>query len=116
MAGEPLKEHNEPIGRPLSGGQAKQLINEAGFACRSRRSQDAMAHIDFRGGAVMDGVLTIVTWPKEMRGASMTLAQEVRRGDEVLVAADVMVAAVRGGRAVRIPDELRAALTIWAWK
>jgi acyl-CoA thioester hydrolase len=40
----------------------------------------------------------------------MTLAQEVRRGSEVLVAADVMVAAVRGERAVRIPDELRAAL------
>jgi acyl-CoA thioester hydrolase len=67
--------------------------------------------IDFLGGAVMDDVLTIVTRPKEMRGASMTLAQEVRRGDEVLVTADVMVAAVRGGRAVRIPDELRAALT-----
>ncbi|MBB3021622.1 acyl-CoA thioester hydrolase [Microvirga lupini] len=68
-------------------------------------------NIDFRGGAVMDDVLTIVTRPKEMRGASMTLAQEVRRGEEVLVAADVMVAAVRGGRAVRIPDELRAALS-----
>ena len=53
----------------------------------------------------MDDVLAIVTWPKEMRGASMTLAQEVRRGAEVLVAA------VRG-RAVQIPDELRAALTI----
>jgi acyl-CoA thioester hydrolase len=69
-------------------------------------------NIDFLGGAVMDDVLTIVTRPKEMRGASMTLAQEVRRRDEVLVTADVMVAAVRGGRAVRIPDELRAALTI----
>jgi acyl-CoA thioester hydrolase len=68
--------------------------------------------IEFLGGAVMDDVLTIVTRPKEMRGASMTLAQEVRRGDEVLVTADVMVAAVRGGRAVRIPDELRAALTV----
>ncbi len=66
--------------------------------------------IDFRGAAVMDDVLTVVTWPKEMRGASMTLSQEVRRGDEVLVAADVMVAAVREGRAVRIPDELRAVL------
>jgi acyl-CoA thioester hydrolase len=69
-------------------------------------------NIDFRGGAVMDDVLTVVTRPKEMRGASMTLAREVRRGDEVLVTADVMVAAVRGGRAVRIPDELRAALTL----
>ena len=59
----------------------------------------------------MDDVLAIVTRPKEMRGASMTLAQEVGRSAEVLVAADVMVAAVRGGRAVRISDELRAALT-----
>ncbi|RDI57299.1 tol-pal system-associated acyl-CoA thioesterase [Microvirga subterranea] len=66
--------------------------------------------IDFLGAAVMDDVLTIVTRPKEMRGASMTLAQEVRRGDDVLVAADVVVAAVRDGRAVRIPDHLRAAL------
>ena len=46
MAGDPLKEHDEPIGRALSGGQAKQLIDEAGFACRSRRSQDAMATAD----------------------------------------------------------------------
>jgi acyl-CoA thioester hydrolase len=66
--------------------------------------------IDFRGAAAMDDVLTIVTRPKDMRGASMTLAQEVRRGVEILVAADVLVAAVRDGRAVRIPDELRAAL------
>src|SRR3712207_7797047 len=32
--------------------------------------------IDFLGAAVMDDVLTIVTRPKEMRGASMTLAQD----------------------------------------
>ena len=68
--------------------------------------------IDFRGAAVMDDVLTVVTRPKEMRGASMILAQEVRRGEEVLVTADVMVAAVRDGRAVRIPDELRSALAV----
>jgi len=67
--------------------------------------------IDFLGAAVMDDVLTVVTRPKEMRGASMTLAQEVRRGDDILVTADVVVAAVRDGRAVRIPDHLRAALT-----
>ncbi len=76
------------------------------------RDQHLVAAPDFLGGAVMDDVLTIVTRPKEMRGASMTLSQEVRRGDDVLVAADVTVAAVRGGRAVRIPDELRAALTV----
>ncbi|WP_414471968.1 tol-pal system-associated acyl-CoA thioesterase [Microvirga sp. M2] len=67
--------------------------------------------IDFLGAALMDDVLTVVTKPKEMRGASMTLAQEVLRGEDVLVRADVVVAAVRDGRAVRIPDNLRAALS-----
>lgn len=67
--------------------------------------------IDFLGAALMDDVLTVVTRPKEMRGASMILAQEVRRGADVLVRADVTVAAVREGRAVRIPDHLRAALS-----
>ena len=67
--------------------------------------------IDFLGAALMDDILTVVTRPKEMRGASMTLAQEVRRGGDVLVKADVTVAAVREGRAVRIPDHLRAALS-----
>jgi acyl-CoA thioester hydrolase len=67
--------------------------------------------IDFAGAAFMDDVLTIVTRPKDLRGASMTLAQEVRRGEDLLISADVTVAAVRGGKAVRIPDSLRAALT-----
>ena len=71
-------------------------------------------NIDFLGAAVMDDVLTVVTRSKEMRGASMTLAQEVRRDEDVLVRADVMVAAVRDGRAVRIPDNLRAALSMHA--
>ncbi|QFU15471.1 tol-pal system-associated acyl-CoA thioesterase [Microvirga thermotolerans] len=66
--------------------------------------------IDFLGAAVMDDVLAVVTRPREMRGASMTLSQEVRRGEDVLVTAEVTVAAVRNGRAVRIPDHLRAAL------
>lgn len=67
--------------------------------------------IDFLGAALMDDIVTVVTRPKEMRGASMILAQEVRRGRDMLVTADVIVAAVRDGRAVRIPDHLRAALS-----
>ena len=58
--------------------------------------------IDFLGAALMDDIVTVVTRPKEMRGASMILAQEIRRGDDVLITADVTVAAVREGRAVRI--------------
>ena len=40
----------------------------------------------------------------------MQLAQEVRRDDELLVAADVTVACVRDDRAVRLPDTLRRRL------
>jgi acyl-CoA thioester hydrolase len=52
-----------------------------------------------------------MTEPLELRGASMPLAQEIRRGEEVLLRADVVVASVRGGRAVRLPDGLRRALS-----
>ena len=67
--------------------------------------------IDFRKPAYMDDQLVVRTVTREFRGASMTLAQEVRRGEEILVAADVTVACVRDGRAVRLPDSLRALLT-----
>ncbi|MFC6788288.1 tol-pal system-associated acyl-CoA thioesterase [Methylobacterium komagatae] len=67
--------------------------------------------IDFRKPAYMDDQLVVRTMTRELRGASMTLAQEVRRGEDILVAADVTVACVRDGRAVRLPDSLRALLT-----
>ncbi len=55
--------------------------------------------------------LEVVTRTREIRGASMTLAQQVMRGGEVLVAAEVQVALVSSsGRARRIPAELRAVL------
>ena len=58
----------------------------------------------------MDDVLDIVTTPFEVKGASITLAQQVRRGDEVLVTASVRVAFVAGGRARPIPKPLRLAM------
>lgn len=66
--------------------------------------------LDFLKPARMDDVLTVITAPKDLRGASMPLSQEVRRGDEVLLRAEVTVAAVRDGRAVRLPEGLRLAL------
>jgi acyl-CoA thioester hydrolase len=58
----------------------------------------------------MDDLLEIRTWTAQMKGASMHLAQEVRCGDALLVRAEVVVACVRDGRAIRLPDSLRAAL------
>ncbi len=68
-------------------------------------------HIDFLKPAKMDDVLDIVTLPHEVKGASITLQQQVLRGDDLLVEAKVRVAFVCRGRARPIPKPLRLAMT-----
>ena len=67
--------------------------------------------IDYLKPARMDDIIDVVTTPEEVRGASMTLHQVVRRGGELLIDARVTVACVKDGRAVRIPDGLRRIMT-----
>ncbi|WP_433960689.1 tol-pal system-associated acyl-CoA thioesterase [Bradyrhizobium guangdongense] len=64
-------------------------------------------HLDFMKPARMDDVLDIVTWPVAVKGASIMLNQEVRRGEDVLVKAEVRVAFISGGRAQPIPKTIR---------
>ena len=59
--------------------------------------------IDFLKPAVLDDVLDVVTLPQEVRGASITLLQECRRADDLLVTARVGVAFISGGKVQRIP-------------
>jgi acyl-CoA thioester hydrolase len=66
--------------------------------------------IEFLKPGRMDDVLVISTEPEEVKGASMTLRQNVTRQDEVLVEAHVRVAFVSGGRARPIPKPLRVAM------
>lgn len=66
--------------------------------------------LDYLKPARMDDILDIVTTPSEVKGASITLTQEVRRGAEMLVTATVRVAFVSGGRARPIPKPLRTAM------
>jgi acyl-CoA thioester hydrolase len=66
--------------------------------------------IDFFKPAFMDDVLDIVTTPNEVKGASITLLQQCRRGNDLLVEARVRVAFVSGGKAQRIPKALRLAM------
>lgn len=83
-----------------------QAASEApGFAFVVRSMQ-----LEFLKSARMDDVLDIVTQPQEIRGASITLAQQVRRGGELLLEASVKVAFVSGGRARPIPKALRTAM------
>ena len=84
-------------------GQAR--IEAPGFAFVVRSMQ-----IDFLKPARMDDVLDVVTWPVVVKGASITLAQEVRRGEAVLVKAEVRVAFISEGRAQPIPKALRMLL------
>jgi acyl-CoA thioester hydrolase len=66
--------------------------------------------IDYLRPARMDDVLVVETRTAEIRGASLSIAQRILRGDEVVVTADVRVAAIIAGRPARIPDALRAVL------
>ena len=66
--------------------------------------------LDFLKPAVMNDLLTIVTAPQEVKGASITLHQTVMREEEVLLDAKVRVAFVSGGRARPIPKPLRIAM------
>ena len=92
----------------LMGAEQHLLFAEAqaespGFAFVVRSMQ-----IDFLKPARMDDVLEVVTWPIEVKGASIVLAQEVRRRDDLLVKAQVRVAFISEGRAQPIPKALRA--------
>lgn len=63
--------------------------------------------IDFKGPARMDDIVIVVTRTEKAGGAKMILQQEVRRGEQVLIAAKVVIAVVnRNGRPRRLPDDL----------
>lgn len=66
--------------------------------------------IDFKRPAKMDDLLDLYTRPKDVKGASIVLHQQVKRGGELLVEADVQVAFVSNGRAKPIPKPLRIAM------
>ncbi|MGH6771194.1 MAG: tol-pal system-associated acyl-CoA thioesterase [Xanthobacteraceae bacterium] len=84
----------------------EQTEQEApGFAFVVRSMQ-----IEFLKPARMDDLLDVVTKTAEVKGASIVLHQQVTRGGEVLIEAQVKVAFVAGGRAQPIPKALRIAM------
>ncbi len=76
-----------------------------GFAVRAMQ-------IDFLRPARMDDLLTIETSVVEIGGASMELAQAVKRGEETLATALVRIACVADSRPCRIPAAIRASLGV----
>ena len=83
-----------------------QTAREApGFAFVVRSMQ-----IEFLKPARMDDLLEIQTETTQVKGASIMVAQRIRRGEDLLVVAQVRVAFVSGGRARPIPKALRLAM------
>jgi acyl-CoA thioester hydrolase len=66
--------------------------------------------IEFFKPARMDDVLDVVTEYEEVKGASITLRQQIRRDEQLLIEAHVRVAFVSEGRARPIPKPLRLAM------
>lgn len=94
----------------LLGMNQQELLNEArrdvpGFAFVVRSMS-----VDFLKPAILDDLLEVITVPEDVRGASIILVQECRRGGDLLVTARVRVAFVSGGKAQRIPKALRLAM------
>ena len=94
----------------LLGTDQRALFEEAGEDASRFAFVVRSMHIDFFKPAFMDDVLDIVTTPKDVKGASISLVQECRRGEELIVRAGVRVAFVSGGKAQRIPRALRIAM------
>ena len=90
-----------------------ELLRELGLTQRALVEQGALffvvraMEIDFRRPALMDDLLTVETAIVSVGGASIGMDQKVLRDEELLVSAQVTVAAVENGRAKRLPPQIR---------
>ena len=67
--------------------------------------------IDYLKPARLDETIEVVTGCGELRGASLDMIQHARRGEDILVRAELVVACMgTNGRPVRLPPQLRTAL------
>ncbi len=67
--------------------------------------------VDYRLPARLDDSLTVTTELTQMGGASMGMAQEIKRGEDILVAIKVtLVCITQDGKVLRLPPEWRQKL------
>ncbi len=68
--------------------------------------------LDFRKPATIDDMLEVKTQLVEQKGARIVLSQEINRGPDLLVRAEVVVAVITSeGRATRLPGHLAERLS-----
>jgi acyl-CoA thioester hydrolase len=67
----------------------------------------ARVEIDYRKSAVLDDTLTIKSWPIKKGAVSGVIAQEIKRGDDIIAEAKVTWAFVDSkGTPAKLPPEL----------
>ncbi|MFM8701247.1 MAG: tol-pal system-associated acyl-CoA thioesterase [Hyphomicrobiales bacterium] len=66
--------------------------------------------IDWLKPARMDDMVTVETQIVAIKGASLMLLQRILRGEELLLEAEVLVAAVSDGKPARLPAGLKEQL------
>lgn len=66
--------------------------------------------VDYRKPAQLEDAITVRTHRGRIEGARVHIRQEIHRGSDVLVTADVEVCLVARGKPRRIPDDVRAKL------
>ena len=93
-----------------------EWLRGRGFAHRDLAETSGVAfavrslNIEYRAPAMMDDLLWVETGVAAARGASIKFRQRILRGDEELVTASALVAAIHDGRPARIPADLRRLL------
>jgi acyl-CoA thioester hydrolase len=91
----------------LLGQQHGALSEQRGLAWVVRRCT-----IDYLKPARLDDAIEVVTTCTVLRGASLDMLQEARRGEQLLVRADLLVACMAAdGRPARLPSQLRTVLS-----
>jgi len=91
-----------------------RLLGHEHRALRDERSVNWIVRrcsIDYLKPARLDETIDVVTSCGEMRGASLDMIQLARRGEEILVRAELVIACMGAtGRPVRLPPYVRTAL------
>ena len=91
-----------------------RLIGQEHSALRDERGVNWVVRrlaIDYLKPARLDETIEVVTACGELRGASLDMIQQARRGEDILVRAELVVACMGAtGRPVRLPSDLRTAL------
>jgi acyl-CoA thioester hydrolase len=94
-----------------------ELLRLVGFEQERMRQETGTVFVvrhcraDYRAAARLDDDLVVWTRVAGAGAATLDLAQEIRRGDAVLVALEFQIACIgRDGRPQRLPPALRAAL------